>query len=205
MNEDTRIQQFKQMTEADPENELGHLSLGRAYLETGRSEVAIEPLCRALELNPSMSKAYQMLGEAYDKTGQRDRAIEVMTQGVTIADHQGDLGPRDAMAAMLRDRGAPVPAFKTAGESAGPAGVTGASTAGFACSRCAGPGGQLPKSPFKGPLGEKIYANVCAACWGEWIGMGTKVINELGLVLSTKAGQDTYDQYMIEFLQLEDR
>jgi Fe-S cluster biosynthesis and repair protein YggX len=54
-------------------------------------------------------------------------------------------------------------------------------------------------------LGEKIYANVCQACWREWIAMGTKVINELGLVLSTKAGQDTYDQYMMEFLQLEGR
>lgn len=33
--------------------------------------------------------------------------------------------------------------------------------------------------------------------------MGTKVINELGLQLATKAGQDAYDQYMLEFLQLE--
>jgi hypothetical protein len=34
--------------------------------------------------------------------------------------------------------------------------------------------------------------------------MGTKVINELGLVLSSKAGQEAYDQYMKEFLQLEE-
>ena len=33
--------------------------------------------------------------------------------------------------------------------------------------------------------------------------MGTKVINELGLALSSQEGQDAYDQYMIEFLQLE--
>jgi Fe-S cluster biosynthesis and repair protein YggX len=35
--------------------------------------------------------------------------------------------------------------------------------------------------------------------------MGTKVINELGLVMSNPESQATYDQYMIEFLQLEDR
>jgi hypothetical protein len=35
--------------------------------------------------------------------------------------------------------------------------------------------------------------------------MGTKVINELGLVLSSPEANATYDQYMIEFLQLEDR
>ncbi len=34
--------------------------------------------------------------------------------------------------------------------------------------------------------------------------MGTKVINELGLVLSTPAGAQSYDQYMLEFLQLEE-
>ena len=61
----------------------------------------------------------------------------------------------------------------------------------------------MPKPPFKGPLGERILANTCSGCWGEWIPMGTKVINELGLVLSTPAGQEAYDQYMVEFLQLE--
>ena len=35
--------------------------------------------------------------------------------------------------------------------------------------------------------------------------MGTKVINELGLILSSPAGQQAYDQYLVEFLQLEDR
>ena len=34
--------------------------------------------------------------------------------------------------------------------------------------------------------------------------MGTKVINELGLVLREPECQTTYDQYMVEFLQLEE-
>ena len=41
-------------------------------------------------------------------------------------------------------------------------------------------------------------------CWNEWVAMGTRVINEFGLVLSTQAGRDAYDHYMLEFLQLED-
>ncbi len=74
----------------------------------------------------------------------------------------------------------------------------------FACARCARPSGQLGAPPFKGPLGETIHAKICETCWTEWIPMGTKVVNELGLVLASEAGRDTYDQYMIEFLQLED-
>jgi Fe-S cluster biosynthesis and repair protein YggX len=198
---ETRIQQFRQMAEADPDNELGHFSLGKAYLEADRPNDAVGPLSKALELNPRLSKAYQMLGEAYDRTAQRDRAIATLTKGVTIADEQGDRMPRDAMAEKLSEWGVQVPAFKSK-----PAATVseGAAESGFNCTRCGRPGGRLPKPPFKGELGEKIHRHICNLCWQEWIGMGTKVINELGLVLSTKAGQDAYDQYMIEFLQLED-
>lgn len=205
MSEDPRIQQFKRMAEADPDNELGHFSLGKIYVETGRYDEAVTPLSRALELNPQMSKAYQLLGEAYDKAGQRDKAIEVMTRGVSTADEQGDRRPRDAMAKVLREWSAAVPEFKESAQPESEEAPGSASTSGLQCSRCGRPGGRLEKPPFKGELGEKILNNVCLACWREWIGMGTKVINELGLVLSSTAGQQAYDQSMIEFLQLEDR
>jgi Fe-S cluster biosynthesis and repair protein YggX len=201
---DTRIQQFKQMAEADPDNELGHFSLGKAYLEAGRLDDATASLEKAVSLNPKMSKAYQLLGEALDGSKRRDRAIEWVTKGVTVADEQGDRMPRDAMAKMLKEWNATVPAFKeeTAGTRALAAGVA---TEGFQCVRCGRPTGKLAKAPFRGELGQKILENVCDICWQEWVAMGTKVINELGLVLSTPSGQDAYDQYMIEFLQLEDR
>ena len=205
MADDIRIQQFRQMTEADPDNELGHFSLGQAYASAGQYDEAIGPLNRALEINQRMSKAYQILGEAYDRVGQHDRAIEVVTRGVATADELGDRAPRDAMADMLRQWGASVPVFKE--HVAGPAAVeikAGAKTVGFRCSRCGQPDGQLPEPPFKGPPSEKVYAQTCANCWREWIQMGTKVINELGLALSTSAGQAAYDQYMVEFLQLEE-
>jgi tetratricopeptide (TPR) repeat protein len=205
MSEDSRIQRFEQMTAADPENELGHFSLGKAYLEAGRFEEAAGALSRTIELNPRMSKAFHLLGEAYEKAGRRDEAIDVMTRGVPIADKLGDRMPRDAMADSLHRLGAPVPEFQEAAGTPATDSDTGPSVAGFQCARCGRPGGQLAKPPFKGALGEKVYANSCNSCWREWIPMGTKVINELGLTLSTKDGQDTYDHYMIEFLQLEER
>lgn len=201
---DQRIQQFRKMATEDPDNELGHFSLGKAYLEAGHAEEAVEPLRRVIDLKPTMSKAYQLLGEAYEKMDRRSDAVSVLTEGVAVADQQGDRMPLAAMIQILEKLGAPVPALRT---TANPAIAQGSieTTAGFRCSRCGRPSGKLPKQPFKGALGQKVYENVCSSCFREWIPMGTKVINELGLTLSSPAGQVAYDQYMVEFLQLEDR
>jgi Fe-S cluster biosynthesis and repair protein YggX len=203
--DDPRIEQFKQMSEADPENELGHFSLGRAYLEAERLSEAVTPLARAVELNPQLSKAYQLLGQAYDGAGQRDRAVEIVTRGVTVADEQGDRMPRDAMAGTLRQWGESVPAFQEAVQDGTTDRRAAPTTTGFQCTRCRRPDGQLDKPPFKGPLGEKILENVCSSCWREWVTMGTKVINEMGLELRSPAAQQVYDQYMAEFLQIDGR
>ena len=199
---DQRIQQFKKMAQEDPDNELGHFSLGKAYLEAGEAQAAVAPLRRVVELKPTMSKAYQLLGEALDRTGRREEAVTVVTRGVTVADQQGDRMPCAAMVQMLESWGAPTPALKSA---AGGVQVeeTGETAAGFRCARCGRPSGQLPNPPFKGALGQRVFEKVCGACWREWIPMGTKVINELGLSLHSQAGQEAYDQYMVEFLQLE--
>ena len=203
---ETRIQQFKQMTESDPENALGHFSLGRAYLEAKRYEDAVASLARVLELSPKMSKAYHLLGEAYEGAGRRTEAVEVMTRGVTVADAQGDNMPRDTMLKCLRNWDEPVPALKAPDKPAVQHTDSGvAATGDFSCARCGSPKGKLDKPPIKGPLGEKIFLHVCTACWREWIPMGTKVVNELGLELSSPKAQVAYDEYMTEFLQLEKR
>jgi len=200
---DTRIKQFEKMANDDPNNELGHFSLGKAYLEAGRFEEAAASLKRALDLNPTLSKGYEHLGVALDKAGNRELAIEMLTRGASVADERGDLKPRDAMVDMLRVFGAQVPAFKEKSVESQAVAGSGQAVTGFACARCGKPFGKLEKPPFKGELGQKIFDGVCQSCWKEWIAMGTKVINEMGLQLADKRHQDTYDQYMIEFLQLE--
>ncbi len=61
---DPRIEQFRKMAEADPSNELGHFSLGRACLDAGDFPQAIQSFQRTLELNPNIAKAYQLLAAA---------------------------------------------------------------------------------------------------------------------------------------------
>lgn len=193
-----RIEQFKKMAADDPTNELGHFSLGRAYLDAGQNEEAVKSFEQALALNGKLSKAYQLIAKALLAQNLKEPAIERLNQGVILADERGDLLPRNEMVGMLKELGAPVPAMKSSerkievGE-------------GQVIDRRTGqPGTRLPKPPFKNRMGDMIYANVSAESWREWIGMGTKVINELRLPLSDPQAQKVFDEHMLEFLNLKD-
>src|SRR5437016_616890 len=104
-----RLEQFRKMAQDDPNNELGHFSLGRAYLDAAMPEPAIASLRRALEINPNISKAYQLLGEAQLALGQRDDAIASITRGAQVAHERGDMMPKNAMLAKLKELGAALP------------------------------------------------------------------------------------------------
>ncbi len=195
-----RIAQFRKMANDDPENELGHFSLGRALMEADQFDEATGAFERALALNPQFSKAYQLLGTCYTKVGKREPAIKVLREGIAVADERGDMTPREEMARLLRELGEEPPAAKSA------APPDGADAGGFRCQR---PGHaypharQLPKPPWSDEMGRKIYERICADCWRDWIAMGVKVINELRLDLSDERAQVTYDNYMREFLGIE--
>ena len=192
-----RIDRFKALTEADPTNELGFFSLGRAYLDAGQPAEAVRALQRVIALNAGFSKAYALLGLAQRTTGDTAGAVETLTRGYRIAHDKGDLMPRNDMAHMLKEIGAPVPEIKTEELSADD------SAAGkIKCSRCGRIAPKMPERPFSGDLGDQIHNSVCGPCFREWIGQGTKVINELRLNLTEKSAQDTYDQHMKEFLNI---
>ncbi|MCH7812764.1 MAG: Fe(2+)-trafficking protein [Planctomycetes bacterium] len=199
MDHDQRIEQFTKMAEADPDNELGHFSLGKVLLEVGRNDEAVKSLQKVLEINAGYSKAYQMLASAQLASDQRAAAVETLNLGITTADGRGDLMPRDGMVRMLTELDEPIPELKSkaADAASAPEGTD------FNCSRCGKPSERMEKIPFRGKLGEKIWDCVCAACWREWVGVGTKVINEMGLPLASPQGQDTYDEHMVEFLQCD--
>lgn len=195
--ENDRIEQFQKMAQADPKNELGHFSLGRAYEEAGRDAEAVGAYERAISINPMLGKVYQLLGGALIRLGRRDEAVERLTQGVKVADERGDSMPRDAMVAKLRELGAPVPKLKTSGIAP----ATGEEE--VLCSRCGQVKKKMAKPPYNNAQGKMVHERVCADCWRDWIHMGTKVINELRLPLSDPQAQKVYDQHMMEFLCLK--
>ncbi len=206
MDNQDKIAQFKNMTEADPENELGHFSLAKAYHDAEQYADAEPSFLRVLEINPEFSKAYHLLAETRIKLDKRDDAIATLTKGYEVSAKRGDRIPRDAMGELLSKLGQPIPEVELPSDNASidGAGAAPGSTGDFQCSRCGRPSGKLPDRPFKGDLGERIWANICSVCWSEWVGMGTKVINELGLQLANPQHQKAFDDQMKEFLQLED-
>lgn len=193
-----RIEQFRKMAEADPTNELGHFSLGKAYADAGQHKEAVASFERAIEINPNISKAYQLMAASLLADGMRDPAIARLTQGVKIADARGEMLPRNEMIKTLGELGAPVPEIK---QSSAPADRP-IGAAEVLCKRCGQIGQRLSEPPFNSEFGRAIFANTCTKCWREAIGMGTKVINELRLPMSDPQAQKLWDQHIREFLNL---
>ena len=196
-----RIAQFENMASADPDNEMAHFSLGSAYLQGERAGEAAKSFQRCLELNPEMSKAYQLAGQAMIDAGWEDLAVETLRTGFAVAARKGDMMPKNEMAELLGRLGVEPPELseqdKQAAESLAAGGT-------FVCRRTGRPGRQLAEAPFRGPVGEWIYHNIAAETWTEWIGQGTKVINEMRLDFSREEDQATYDQQMYEYLGIDD-
>ena len=193
------IAKLRALAELDPNDELAHFSLGAALLEASQPGEAAKAFQRVLAINSQNSKAYELLARAQRGAGDATYAIETLKTGYRIAHKRGDVMPRDAMATMLRELGQSVPdvAERPARESPGSVAI------GFHCVRCGSTGPKLERPPFKGPLGEKIFASACKACWSEWIRVGTKVINELRLPMYDPQAQEMYDRHMMEFLGLD--
>ncbi len=196
-----RIQQFENMAAADPENDMAHFSLGNAYLQAGRPAEAAASLEKCIAINPEMSKAYQLAGDAMIQAGWSDKAVETLNTGYEVAASKGDQMPRNAIGELLESIGRQPPKLSSeVEEAARKLEESGA----FVCKRTGRPGTQLPDPPFRGPVGQWIYENISSETWNDWIGQGTKVINELRLDFSREEDQDTYDQHMHEFLGIDE-
>jgi Fe-S cluster biosynthesis and repair protein YggX len=193
---DDRIAQWEQMCREAPDD-MAYFSLGNSYKEAERWEDAEQAYAKAIEYNATMSRAFHMRGQALMKLDRNDVAGEVLTQGYTVAADRGDVMPQKSIAALLGKLGLPVPetedfaAKKAAVEASGDT---------ILDKRTGQPQAKLADPPMRGPIGAYIYANFGQDTWTEWIGMGTKVINELRLDFSNPAHQDTYEQHMLDWL-----
>lgn len=191
-----RIQQWEQMCREAPDD-MAYFSLGNAYKEAERGEDAVGAYKKAVEHNPKMSRAWHMLGQALMKLEKNDEATAALTEGYKVAAAKGDVMPQKSMAALLEKLGAPLPEVAghgapEAAEDLGPDAITD--------KRSGSPQKRLDGPPMKGPVGDYIAAHFGQATWREWIGMGTKVINELRLDFSQTRHQDTYEEQMLEWL-----
>jgi Fe-S cluster biosynthesis and repair protein YggX len=197
MSDTDRTEQFRKMANDDPDNELAHFSLGKELLAAGNAAEAARSFQRVLALNANIAKAYELLADAQFKTGHRDLAIKTLTDGVQVAHRRGETMPKNAMSQKLRELNAPVPELAESAKTA----VVGEGQ--VLCKRCGKVAPRLASAPFRNDFGKEIYENICASCWQEAIGLGTKVINELRLPMNDPQAHKIWDQHIREFLNLE--
>ena len=191
-----RIAQWEKMTSDDPENAMGWFSLGGAYKEAGREQEAAQALRKAIELDENLSRAYQLLAQVLIACGAEEPALEALRKGYPVAARRGDTMPLRAMESLFKKLGAEPPKVETAAPP--PAAEISGET--VLDRRTGQPGPRLPHPPMRGPVGQFIQDHYSAATWREWIGQGTKVINELRLDFSRLDHQDVYDVHMMEWL-----
>ncbi|MEX0776795.1 MAG: Fe(2+)-trafficking protein [Phycisphaeraceae bacterium] len=193
-----RIEQWEKMTREAPDD-MAWFSLGNAYRDAGRLEEAAEALSKAIAQNAGMSRAYQLRAQVLMQLDRNDEAGAVLTTGYTVAVEKGDVMPQRAMESLLQKLGQPVP--EVAKKVVPPQVAAGDAV----MDRKTGqPGTKLPDPPMRGPLGKFIYDHYSQQTWREWIGQGTKVINELRLDFSNQGHQKIYEQHMMEWLGITD-
>jgi len=191
-----RIAQWEQMAREAPDD-MAYFSLGNAYKDADRPEDAQGAFAKAIELNPGMSRAYQLQGQVLIRLGREDEAGPILTKGYTVAAERGDVMPQKAIGSLLEKIGQPTPQVQDAAARKQEVEASGDTVLDR---RTGTPQNRLPDPPMRGPTGKFIYDHFGQDTWREWIGQGTKVINELRLDFSNDAHQDIYDQYMLEWL-----
>jgi tetratricopeptide (TPR) repeat protein len=91
---DEAIPLLRQSVEADPENKIGLVLLGRALAETGKRDEAKTTLLKAIDIYPDSEEIYRALGWMLIKDGAYDEAASLMGRLVSQA-------PRSAQAHYL--------------------------------------------------------------------------------------------------------
>lgn len=203
MDED-RIEQFRKMAKANPDDDLAHFVLGQALLDADRHAEATMVLRHVLKLNSGFSKAYVLLGEAHEGVGDIPSAVATWQQGYQAAMNRGELMPASAMKEKLRAHGAELPDLVSIGEAGAGEPVDDGREPGEGELRDARTGrvGDIMRfDPFPDdPVGAWIYGHISQESWDAWMEMSTKIINELRLDLADPEAQRTYDLHMKDFL-----
>ena len=194
-----RIEQFKALCEQDPGNDMARFSLGGAYAQDGQHAEAAEAYLACLEINANFSKAYQLAGKSLIEAGETDRAAGVLEKGYLVAAKNGDLMPKNGIGDLLREIGRVLPEVPAEEKAESVGGGDG-----FVCQRTKRPGTRMARAPFRGGLGTWIQDNISKETFDEWIGLGTKIINELRLDLSREQDDAVYDYGMRRYLGLTD-
>ncbi len=80
-----RIEVFRQMLDADPDNTMVMFGLAKEYEKLGQHQDVIDLLEPYLAKADDEGNAYGVLAQAYNQTGKREKAIETYKKGIDVS------------------------------------------------------------------------------------------------------------------------
>ena len=98
----SRLEQFRQIVEMDPDDYFSHFGYASALFEAGQYRDAVGEFRHAVRLKPDYSAAIRDLGRALEKIGASEEAMQVYRQGIPVAERNGDLQTLKEMQVFLK-------------------------------------------------------------------------------------------------------
>ena len=100
--EPSRLEQFRQIVDMDPDDSFSHFGYASALFDAGRYPEAVDEFRAAIRLKPDYSAAFRDLGKALERTGVPTEARQVYREGIPIAERNGDLQTLKEMQVFLK-------------------------------------------------------------------------------------------------------
>lgn len=98
----SRLEQFRQIVDIDPNDYFSHFGYASALFDAGRYAEAAQEFRAAIRLKPDYSAAFRDLGKALERTGAPAEAMQVYREGLPIAERNGDLQTLKEMQVFLK-------------------------------------------------------------------------------------------------------
>src|SRR5262245_5316620 len=100
--EASRVEQFREIVELDPDDYFSHFGYACALFDVGCYPEAALEFREAIRLKPDYSAAFRDLGKALERSGAPAEAKRVYGEGIPIAERNGDLQTLKEMQVFLR-------------------------------------------------------------------------------------------------------
>lgn len=96
------IENLERLLASGKEGALLRFSLGGEYLKRHDPAAAAAHLRKALDLDPKYSAAWKLLGRAYEAAGQFTAAADTWSEGIRVAETNGDQQAAKEMKVFLK-------------------------------------------------------------------------------------------------------